>query len=367
MKTAGEWYEEGIAALASSRTADHLSELRDDLARAAAAFEQALAQQPDHADARRWCAFALGALERHERAIECFAAAIALQPDDVELRVGLGQALWRVHRPEQALAAFEAALRLQPGDEDAAYGRAEALTALGRYEQCLPAWDAVLARPDSPMRTRSDFVGRRSHADARLQRATALARLGRTEAAGAFAAAIERDQAHLEGPLSPASFLVALRELEPARTAYRRHVAAHADDPDAWRRAGDVWLRAGCSDEALAACGELVRRSAADAGAWWLKAEAHMQRQEVAPAIAAYERSLALQPGFLAAQARLRVALAAIRSWRVMGCDTFAREDYVVGDFPTKAEAEACVRRREAAVAVQDEPLRDTFWIVPMP
>lgn len=52
--------------------------------------------------------------------------------------------------------------------------------------------------------------------------------------------------------------------------------------------------------------------------------------------------------------------------YKVMGHDTFAREDYFVGEFATKEEAEACVRAREERVAkTQDEALRDEFWIVP--
>lgn len=50
--------------------------------------------------------------------------------------------------------------------------------------------------------------------------------------------------------------------------------------------------------------------------------------------------------------------------YKVMGHDTFAREDYFVGEFATKAEAEACVRVREERVEkTQDAALRDEFWI----
>ena len=34
-------------------------------------------------------------------------------------------------------------------------------------------------------------------------------------------------------------------------------------------------------------------------------------------------------------------------TWRVMGYDTFAREEYVVGEYPTRAEAESAVAAAE--------------------
>ncbi|HEX8693827.1 MAG TPA: hypothetical protein VF746_15500 [Longimicrobium sp.] len=54
--------------------------------------------------------------------------------------------------------------------------------------------------------------------------------------------------------------------------------------------------------------------------------------------------------------------------WKVLGYDTFAREEYLVGEYPTRAlaEAAACEAERRHA-EFQDEPLRDRVWIVPPP
>ena len=49
-----------------------------------------------------------------------------------------------------------------------------------------------------------------------------------------------------------------------------------------------------------------------------------------------------------------------------MGRDTFAREDYVVGEFPSEQAARAWVAAREAAnEGTQDEGVRDEYWVVP--
>ncbi len=52
--------------------------------------------------------------------------------------------------------------------------------------------------------------------------------------------------------------------------------------------------------------------------------------------------------------------------WKVMGHDTFAREDYLIGEYPTRRlaeEAADAAERRQSRF--QDEPLRDHVWIVP--
>ena len=52
--------------------------------------------------------------------------------------------------------------------------------------------------------------------------------------------------------------------------------------------------------------------------------------------------------------------------WKVMGYDTFAREEYLVGEYPTRQLAEAAVEAAERRHAeFQDEPLRDRVWVVP--
>ena len=52
-------------------------------------------------------------------------------------------------------------------------------------------------------------------------------------------------------------------------------------------------------------------------------------------------------------------------SWRVLGYDRFAREEYLIGEFPSRALAEAAAREaKRRHERTQDEPLRDDVWIV---
>ena len=53
-------------------------------------------------------------------------------------------------------------------------------------------------------------------------------------------------------------------------------------------------------------------------------------------------------------------------TWKVMGRDTFAREDFVAGEFASEEAARAWVRAKEAAIEkTQDEGVRDEYWVVP--
>jgi|GEM_PF-1289279 len=52
-------------------------------------------------------------------------------------------------------------------------------------------------------------------------------------------------------------------------------------------------------------------------------------------------------------------------SWRVLGYDRFAREEYLIGEFPSRALAEAAAREAERRHELtQDAPLRDDVWVV---
>lgn len=74
-----------------------------------------------------------------------------------------------------------------------------------------------------------------------------------------------------------------------------------------------------------------------------------------------------LKPGeYLYEQlAKVREERGARTKWRLLGTDTFAREDYIIGAYDTEAEAKQAMAEHEARHALtQDEALRDTLWIL---
>lgn len=311
MKSAAEWFEEGLAAIALSHSADTQSELRGDLESVVAAFEQVLALDPSYPGAQHQRGLALAHLGQHEAAVDAFVAAVALAPADADLRLAGAQSLATLGQSEAALAAFEEVLRLRPGDEEALFGRAAALLLLGRDELALAAWDEVLASPDNRTlhfhgRNLRVLMGDFRRLRALLSRATALAHLDRPEAFQAFGAVFDAAAAD---PSTPVDLHGALRDLEVARAAYRAHVEARADEVSTWRRAGGLWSAAGRMAEAHQAWAEAVQRAPTDAHVWFGKAEAHARAEQFDEAIAAYRQALVLRPGFLGASARLEVVL----------------------------------------------------------
>ncbi len=378
MKSADEWYQEGLAALELSRGADYHSEYVSDLESAVAAFEHALTVDPQHVGASGALGIALARLGRHSEAEAALGDALALAPKDAELKLVRAQSLQQMGNLVRALSAYDEVLQARPGDSEALYGRAEVLESLRWDEDALDAWEAVLDLPDNRTLNISgqrfevlttDFRTIRAF----LSRACALARLRRDqEAIQEFTEILTSAWTAVHGPLLNDRFVNTLRELDTARIAYRNYVERKRNEPRTWRLAGETWRRAGFIDEALSACSESVKLSPRDGDAWWGMGEALAKAGRLEEAVEALRHALTLNPvASLGIALRLKVMeqeLASQRAvkWKLIGRDTFAREDYLVGEFDTAEAAESRLLEKEASVTkTQDESLRDEFWIVP--
>jgi tetratricopeptide (TPR) repeat protein len=383
MKDADAWFEEGMKDVELSWHADYQSEVKGDLEDAISDFDKALGLRSDHADAWFQKGLALARLRRHEEAAGALAEAVRLRPDDAERWLHRAKALARLERHEAALAAFDETLRRRANDSEARYGKAETLEALSRDAEALAAWACVLGESDCRTVNACTREVRVVTTDFRrvralVSRANALARLGRrADAISAYRDVMSDAWGMLHGPLAPPVFYDGLRHLEAARSAYYGLLQERSQDRAAWQAAGDAFLRAGRAQDALAAYERLMPLAPEDADVWRGKAEALVQAGRQEEAVAAYREALRIDPGYLAASARLKVVLEAIATpavgtgrrggkWKVMGCDTFSREEYLVGEFATEKEALARMRASEArAEKTQDDGLRDRYWIVP--
>lgn len=116
---------------------------------AIAAYDAAIAIQPDDHQALYNKGNALVNLDRYEEAIAAFDAAIAIQPDKHQALYNKGFALVNLGRYEEAIAAFDAAIAIQPDNHESLHNKGVALVNLGRYEEAIAAYDAALAiQPD---------------------------------------------------------------------------------------------------------------------------------------------------------------------------------------------------------------------------
>ncbi len=87
---------------------------------------------------------ALAALERHTEALSCFEQALVQEPQHANALVYSEILLERLNRPAEALDSYDAALVLRPGDCDILFNRTSALAELGRFDEVVAGCDQVL-------------------------------------------------------------------------------------------------------------------------------------------------------------------------------------------------------------------------------
>lgn len=123
----------GLTLLQAGRQAD-----------SAAEFEEAVARDPDFAEARVNLGNALASVERFDEASEHFAKAIQLDPTLLEPQLGLGSTWLRRGDGEEALRCFEAALRLAPDSAEAHNGLGAALGMTGHEARARVEYERAL-------------------------------------------------------------------------------------------------------------------------------------------------------------------------------------------------------------------------------
>jgi tetratricopeptide (TPR) repeat protein len=133
-KTKEQWVQEGRAAASAGRFQEAL-----------AAYEAALALDPNFGYAHFGRGEALRVLNRPEEALLAFERAIQLSPHDAAPYRRAGYVLNTLKRWTEALAALEQAIRLDPAYASSYAGKGDALKGLGRSEEALTAYDQALA------------------------------------------------------------------------------------------------------------------------------------------------------------------------------------------------------------------------------
>lgn len=113
-------------------------------------LDQALAVEPDDADAWTQRGTALGALRRHAESLTCHERVLALTPDAAPAWLRHGQALQYLERHDEALASYERALALDPGLAQARTNRANILKHRGRANEAAEDFRRAIALGGDP-------------------------------------------------------------------------------------------------------------------------------------------------------------------------------------------------------------------------
>jgi tetratricopeptide (TPR) repeat protein len=201
--------------------------------------EEARDRRPGSAQAHATVGAALQVLRRHEASAAAFEAALAADPDQPEAYFGLGSAIQALGRDEEALACFDRALAIDPDYPEAACARAGSLASLGRHAAACDGFAAALEM-------NPDFI------EARCGLAASLAALDQPrDAEREFERALESDPDY--GP-AHAGLARLLREQSRPREAiphFSRLAAMRPDDIELMLSLGETLEESGDIAEAL--------------------------------------------------------------------------------------------------------------------
>ena len=186
---------------------------------AIAAYQQALAQTPEYANAHYNLGNAWRDKKQLEQAAGCFRNAVNADPEHANSLVGLGQILQAIERPEEAVPFLERALVLTPHDADVHCDLGDALQTLKQLQGAVNQYRRAL------------------ECNPRLSRAwysAGCAESSRNEHAAAsfcFRRALETDPDRREARHNLGHSLFKLGQVEEALKLFRQ--AAAAGDPEA--------------------------------------------------------------------------------------------------------------------------------------
>ena len=235
------------------------------VAAAVEALTSAIAATPDRAEPHRLLGIVYSADGQYEPAIAALRQAIGLAPQDERARLALGDVLVESGALAEAASALEEAVAALPASGRAHYALARVYQRQGLYAEALRAFEASLAF--------HPLLGRNSIYET----------MGR--------------------------LLAAQQAFDEAAAAYSARVDAHPNDADAHYDLGDIYLRQGRHEWALAELSLVLLLDPWHAQAAALLARAHLRANGYDRAAAAARRALELDPEHREARYALGTAL----------------------------------------------------------
>jgi tetratricopeptide (TPR) repeat protein len=246
-------------------------------------YQQALAVQPDHADALHLLGVVAYQTARHDVAVAFIRQAIRRNGRNPFYFFNLGLALKCLGRLDEALASYDRAVALDAGYAEAYNDRGIVLEALHRPADAVASYDRAIA-------LRPDYV------DALYNRGNALKDLGRFEAAIAnYDRVLALQGDHPLALNNRGNALQALRRLDAALESYNRAVALKPDYIEAFNNRGVVRHELKQYDAALADYDAAIALMPDCVEAFYNRGNALLALQRCEQAVASYDRVLALK------------------------------------------------------------------------
>jgi len=296
-----------LALCGSLRAEDHPLELAvaaltaNDYPTAVTHLEAALAEDPEHIEARFNLAFSYTQLGDRSKAVEQYEKVLALKPDLPQARANVGILLLESDRPAEAAAHFAALAEMRPEEADPHFYLAHALARSDQPAEAIPAFE----------RTIELDAGR---AEAYLGLGRAHARLGAWDAAvPAYLKAAELDAERASVVLEIAEALEQAGRTDQAIELYATYSKAHPEDAAVLERTGFLLLDSDRGEDAIGLLEEAVRQSPTSANRVAL-GEAYGRAGETEKAFTLWAEAAAADPG--AIEIRMRLAAGLLKAGR---------------------------------------------------
>ena len=304
---------------------------------ATSAYERALKDDDQNAQAWQGRGLMLALRGRHRDALQSFDNALKIDSHLVTALNGKGSALNYLHRYREALDTFDRALALEPDNASAWDGKGTAQNALGQPEQALKSYDLALhynprlalawnnkalvlrqlrRYPQALTASEEATTHERNNASYWNTKGLVLYDMGRlNDANKAF-----YEATRLNPNFAPAWYGIgnishAQHSLSGARDAFNRAVKLDPRFVRAWDRLGNVLSDMGDYSKAVDAYNEAIRVDGRYAPAYNGKASAWLKLGRYDLALDAYERAVKLNPN---------IALA----WNGLGNAHYHAQDY---------------------------------------
>lgn len=238
---------------------------RGEAVRAAEHIQKAIALRPERVDYHTNLAMTLQSLGRVEEAISCHLQAAHLQPDDSSVHYQLGIAQHQLGQVEAARRSYERAIELRPDFADAHNSLGNLLAAQQLVEEAIAAFEQAIVCASEQTQARYNLAGMlQSHG--RDARAIEL-----------YEQVLQRDPRHLPSLRNLGAALQDTGRYDDARTCYRRALELEPDFAEVWSNLGTLEQKQGELSSAL----ECYRRAlqlnpqSAEAGSNLLLCSAH--------------------------------------------------------------------------------------------
>lgn len=309
------------------------------LAQAEQLYRQAIARDPNQADAHHFMGILANQAGKTDIAVHLIQKAVSLNPNLTAAHFNLGVALEKINQPDAAAASYTRAVSL-----DNTHG--DALLHLGRLEINRGQWENA-ARCFERLSTLSP-----GNIEARFYLGVALENLNRDDAAvSAYEATLALKPDLFEALNNLANIFNRNGAFDRAIPLYRNALAARPEDPEAMNNLAVALGETGSTEEALTWLEKAVALRPDYAQAYNSRGNIHERNGNLEAAIGNYEKAVAVAPDF--AQAHYNLGLALEQTGRLADSVTCLRRTLALE--PGHAEA-----HRHLANAVHHERYDET-------